>query len=110
MESGLEIAFHTVDWQLKQLILMADQEIDDLPVAVQLDFANGYNNASRAAMISNVERWFPSLTRYTRLMYGTAGRLFCVADGSLLDMVPSIEGSWQGNPLGSVLRWPYSTS
>ena len=68
MESGLEVAFHTVDCQLKQLILMADQELDDLPVAVQLDFANGYNNASRAAMIPNVERWFPSLTRYTRLI------------------------------------------
>ena len=69
-------------------------------MAAQRDFANGYNNGSRAEMISNVQKWFPDLTCITRLMYASDGRLFCVANGRLARTVPSIEGSWQGDALG----------
>ena len=68
---------------LRHMIQQADGD-DDLgswPVAVQMDFENGYNNCSREKMCSNVQKWFPELTAYTRMMYGTAGRLFCMSNG-----------------------------
>jgi hypothetical protein len=70
MESGIEIAYHTVDCMLRHMIQQADcdDDLGDWPVAVQMDFENGYNNCSREKMCSNVQKWFPELTAYTRLM------------------------------------------
>ena len=96
MDSGIEIAYHTVDCMLRHMIQHADgDDLDEWPVAVQMDFENGYNNSSLDKMCANVQKLFPELTAYTRLMYGTAGRLFCMSNGVLLDTVASVEGSWR---------------
>ena len=85
--SGLEVAYHTVRAGIDQILEYAEGDDDEMPVALQFDFENGFNRVSRARMIGFCEQYMPSLLRYTRLLYDRPASLHCVHNGRLLETI-----------------------
>jgi len=72
--AGIEIAYRTVTLATDAMIELAD-DAEDLPVPLQTDFSDGFNNARRAHMLRTCRQHFPSLLRYLYACYDTVGYL-----------------------------------
>jgi hypothetical protein len=65
---------------------------------VQVDISNAFNSISRDHMLHRVQEAAPELLPWTYYLYGQSSHLFC---GS--SVIPSSEGTQQGDPLGPAL-------
>ena len=98
--AGIETAFCTITLAADAMIEMAD-DAEDLPVPLQTDFTDGFNNARRAHMLRTCRHHFPSLLRYLYTCYDSAGYLFLLDSGEVVGSYECGEGVWQGDPLGN---------
>ena len=77
--AGIEIGHNVVKGWISAMEQDVDQQdeqdVGDLPVAIQVDFENGYNSAKRSVMLENCKLLFPKVYRYVRLLYATDGQL-----------------------------------
>ena len=76
------------------------QNVDKKQWTLKVDLENAYNSIDRQAILSMVHRFFPELTAWYRLCYGTAAKLYC--EGKVLPF-DSSQGVQQGDPLGPLL-------
>ena len=98
--SGIETAFKTVQLAIEELVAEADGDYEDLPVAMQFDYTDGFNNAHREHLMEHTLEHFPQLLRYFHTCYGEAGTLHVLWQSRVVDTVRCAHGVWQGDPLG----------
>lgn len=114
VSSGVEAAWHTVMNGIDWFVAHADGDADAMPVAMQIDYSDGYTRASRPRLLRATQDIFPSLLRYQRSCYAKAGRIVALSGGRIVKEWEDGVGVWQGGPLGnatfclSIWDWMYA--
>ena len=109
VKGGIEYAYHSVrlhmltaydDYEQRHYAGDTDNDGDDVPGILKIDFRNGYNSTKRSKMISQVQAKMPRLLRFTRYCYAQVAEMVIMHQGAVVKVLDSKFGSQQGDPLG----------
>ena len=70
-------------------------------MALAFDYVDGFCHAQRGRLLRTTHDVFPSLLRYLRGCYATAGRIVAISNGKVAAEWEDADGVWQGGPLSN---------